>query len=252
MWDPGQYERFAGPRLRPALELLARVPLEAAESIVDLGCGTGTAFAALRARYPGAHLTGVDSSPEMLAKAVGADALTLADAAEWTPHEPVDLVFSNAALHWLGGHASVLPRLVGTVRPGGILAVQMPRNHDRPSHRLIADTVRGGPWKERLEAILIPREWPVHPPEVYHEILRDHVTTIDLWETDYIQVLSGPNPVAEWTQGSALRPFIDALADGGAEEFLSEYRERVAHAYPPQRDGSTLFPFRRLFFVATR
>jgi trans-aconitate 2-methyltransferase len=252
MWDPTTYEHFSSPRLRPALELLARVPLDTAATVVDLGCGTGVMFEALRQRFPAARLVGVDSSEAMLAKAHGADELVFADAAEWAPEHPVDLLYSNAALHWLDNHRERFPRLVERVRTGGVLAVQMPRNHDRPSHRLIADVIRNGDWRDRLEPILRSREYPVHSPQEYYDILHRYVTTIDLWEVDYIHRLEGVNPVAEWTKGSALRPFLTALPPEEADEFFDAYQRQIAVAYPVQADGSTLLSFRRLFFTATR
>lgn len=252
MWDPTTYERFSSPRLRPALELLARVPLDTAATVVDLGCGTGVMFEALRQRFPTARLVGVDSSEGMLAEAAGADEVILADAAVWTPDHQVDLLFSNAALHWLPDHHSLFTRLIEHVCPGGVLAVQMPRNHDRPSHRLIAEVIRSGNWRDRLEPILVSRECPVHPPEEYYDILHPLVAALDLWEVDYIHRLEGVNPVAEWTKGSALRPFLTALPLDEAKAFFAAYQRQVAIAYPARPDGSTLLPFRRLFFVATR
>ncbi len=252
MWDPSQYERFADARLRPGLELLSHVRLDNVATVVDLGCGTGALLGPLRQRFPRAHLIGVDNAPEMLAQAVGADALIEVDITEWEPAAPVDLLFSNAALHWLDRHDVLLPRLLKTLRPGGQLAVQMPRNHDRPSHRLIAEVVRGGPWRDRLEPILVPREWPVLQPAEYWGILTGHVQELDMWEVDYIQPLDGPDPVAEWTKGSALRPFLAALDEVEGARFFERYRALVAEAYPPGPDGHTLLSFRRLFFIATR
>ncbi len=251
-WDVAQYERFAAPRLRPALELLARVPLRSASTVVDLGCGTGAMFEALRARFPAARLIGVDSSPEMLARAVGADDLVVADAATWAPPPGTDLLYSNAALHWVDDHARLFPRLIDALAPGGVLAVQMPRNHDRPSHRLIADTVRSGPWRARLEPVLAPREWPVDDPTAYWDVLSGLVRTLDLWEVDYHLPLHGPDAVAEWTRGTALRPFLSALDEEEAAAFYEAYRARVGDAYPQRGDGTCVLAFRRLFFVATR
>lgn len=251
-WDVAQYERFAEPRLRPALELLARVPLQSASMVVDLGCGTGAMLKPLRARFPAARLIGVDSSPEMLARAVDADDLVVADAATWTPPPGTDLLYSNAALHWVDDHARLFPRLIDALAPGGVLAVQMPRNHDRPSHRLIADTVRSGPWRARLEPVLASREWPVDDPTEYWDLMSGLVSSLDLWEVDYLQPLHGRDAVAEWTRGTALRPFLSALDDEEAEAFYEAYRARVGDAYPRRADGTTLLAFRRLFFVAMR
>ena len=173
-----------------------------------------------------------------------------ADLADWAPPAPVDVLFSNAALHWLDDHATLFPRLAGWLAPGGVLAVQMPHNHAAPSHRLAVEAARGGPWRERLAPVL--REWPVGAPADYHDILVEHVDGLDLWETEYLHVLEGEDPVAQWTKGSLLRPLLAALTASQAEAFEADYRRRLRTAYPRRDDGTTLFPFRRLFLVADR
>lgn len=249
-WDPAQYQRFSVARLRPALDLLARVATDQVEDVVDLGCGTGVMFPALRARFPHARLTGVDSSPEMLAGAEGADRLVRADIAQWA--EAADVIYSNSALHWVPDHRALFRRLITSVRPGGVLAVQMPANHDRPTHRLIEEVAREGPWAGRLEPVLRARARPVHEPEVYLEILSDQAESVDAWETDYLHLLTGDDPVAQWTRGAALRPYLAALSAEEAEEFFHRYRERIAAVYPRRPDGNTWLRFRRLFVVAHR
>ncbi len=173
-----------------------------------------------------------------------------ADIARWAPERPPDLIFSNAALHWLDDHQALLPRLLGSLRPGGVLALQMPRNHGEPSHTAIVETVESGPWRERLEPLL--RRRPVAPPEVYAELLLPLVTSLDIWETVYMHVLPGENPVVEWTSGTGLRPLLAALQGRERDDFLTDYAARTARAYPRRDDGLTLFPFRRLFIAATR
>ena len=250
-WDPRQYLAFGGERLRPALDLMAHVPLKSPRTIVDLGCGAGNVTEALKARWPEARITGVDNSPEMLARAreraPGISWLE-ADVGGWRPDLPVDLLFSNATLHWIENHASVFPRLLAHVARGGVFAVQMPRNWGAPSHTSISDTVRDGPWRDRLEPLIRPR--PTLAPERYWDLLAPLVRTLDIWETEYLQVLDGDNPVAEYVKGSWLRRFLDALEEPERTAFETAYRSRVAAAYPPRADGKTLFPFRRLFIVA--
>ncbi len=250
-WDPGQYLTFGDHRLRPALDLLQRVPLERPDRVVDLGCGAGNVTAVLRRRWPEAQVTGVDSSAAMLARARAADPAVdwqLGDLLDWRPEGPVDLIYSNAALHWLDDHAALFPRLASLVAPGGVLAVQMPRNFSEPSHTSIYDTVRAGAWRPRLEPLI--RTEPTKPAEHYREFLLPHVHSLDIWETVYLQVLSGDNPVAEFVKGSWLTQFLDALEGAERSAFEAAYRERVRPAYPPGLDGKTLFPFRRLFIVA--
>lgn len=253
-WSPDQYLKFAAPRLRPAVDLLMRIALEAPQRVCDLGCGTGSITRMLAERWSQAAVTGVDSDAAMLARAEDGTAPSIhwvqADLAGWRPDEPQDLIFSNAALHWLPDHASVLARLMGSLREGGVLAVQMPRNFAAPSHTAMADTVRAGPWHERLEPLLRPV--PVAEPAWYFDQLAAQGREIDIWETEYLQPLSGADPVKEWTKGTWLAPLLNALPESERAAFEADYAERVRVAYPPRADGRTLFPFKRLFIVARR
>ncbi len=250
-WNPHQYSLFAGQRVRPALDLIARIPLEHPRTVADLGCGTGNVTRILRKRWPHASITGVDGSPQMLAEArktetdIGWEQI---DVAAWNPPAKFDLVFSNAALHWLDDHAALLARLSGNVAAGGMLAVQMPRNFAAPSHTLMHELASSPPWRDALATLLRPQ--PVLSPEAYYGLLAPNARFLDIWETEYLQILEGENSVAEWTKGTWLAPLLAALAPGARAAFESEYRRRVAGAYPRQPDGKTLFPFKRLFIVA--
>ena len=252
-WSPDQYLKFSGPRLRPAVDLLARVDLTAPTRVYDLGCGAGNVTRLLAERWPAASITGVDDSAEMLAQA----ARELPPAtwirqslADWATTMPADLIFSNAALHWLPQHERLFPRLLGQLAPGGVLAAQMPRNFAAPSHTLIAETVRHGAWRHRLEHLLRPV--PVAAPHDYYAMLEPLAASIDIWETEYLQVLRGADPVKEWTKGTWLKQFLDELVEPERAEFEADYARRLRIAYPPLDDGTTLFPFRRLFIVARR
>jgi trans-aconitate 2-methyltransferase len=128
-----------------------------------------------------------------------------------------------------------------------VLAVQMPRNFGAPSHTMIADTVRAGPWRARLEPLLKPS--PVAEPGYYYGVIAPRVAQLDIWETEYLQVLDGIDPVKEWTKGTWLKQFLDALDQPQRSAFESDYAARVRSAYPMRDDGRTLFPFRRLFIV---
>jgi len=252
-WNPGQYLKFGGERLRPAHDLLARVLLEAPRTIADLGCGTGTVTALIRERWPQARITGVDNSPQMLERARAAlpDVVwEAADLSQWTPAGPIDVIISNAALHWLDDHAALFPRLISHLAKGGVLAVQMPAQHTAPSHLVGYDLAESARYRHTLEGMV--RRRPVLDPVAYYDILRPHIRSLDLWSVEYVQMLTGDNPVAEFTKGSFVGVWLAALASDDARDFEAEYRARIAAAYPKRQDGVTLFPFRRFFIVACR
>ena len=251
-WDPAQYLKFADHRLRPAVDLLNRIDAEGPARVYDLGAGAGNVTRLLKERWPDAQVTGVDGSREMLEKAaVAAPHIQWeqADLATWKPSRPADVVYSNAALHWLDGHGRLFPDLLQALAPGGVLAVQMPRNFDAPTHTLVADAARSGPWRERLEPMLRPS--PVHEPGFYYDLLAPRAAGLDIWETEYLQVLEGEDPVKEWIKGSWLAQFLDALDEPQRTAFEATYARLAAEAYPRRPDGRTLLPFRRLFIVAT-
>ncbi len=252
-WNPHQYLKFAQPRFRPAQDLLARVEKEDPKTIYDLGCGAGNVTKLLAARWEKAKVTGIDSSPEMLDKAMEGDGditWRQSSIAEWEPEEPADLIFSNAALHWLSGHDILFPKLMGCLAPGGVLAVQMPRNFSAPSHTLITQTILSDRWRSKLEHRLRPL--PVAEPHFYYDLIVAHSTSVDIWETEYLQVLDGENPVKEWTKGTWLKQLLDTMDDEDRVAFEDDYARRVEKAYPRLPSGKTLFPFRRLFILATK
>jgi len=255
MWDPVQYGVFAGERARPFVELLARVRAEQPTHVVDLGCGDGVLTATLLDRWPTASVTGVDSSPTMLARAraravPGRLSFQLGTIEEWRPERPVDVLVSNAALHWVPGHPPLLRRLLAAVAPAGWLAVQVPANHAAPTHTELAALCRSLRWGDRL-GDCGRRNSPVLAPAAYLELLAGSSRSIDVWETTYLHVLNGSDPVLEWVRGTVLRPVLAALAGDKAAEadFLAEYGQRIRAAYPAASHG-TVLPFRRIFVVA--
>ena len=249
-WDPQQYLKFSQPRLRPAMDLLARIPSTEPHLVYDLGCGAGNVTAALAERWPRARIIGVDASAAMLAQA--AKALPQVQwvhhaLAGWKADYPADVIYSNAALHWLPDHRELFPALVAMLSPGGALAVQMPRNFSAPSHTLIEATARAGAWRSKLAPLLAAA--PVAEPQFYYALLAPLAASLDIWESEYLQVLSGEDPVKEWTKGTWLMQFLDRLDPTERVDFEADYALRLRAAYPRLPDGSTLFPFRRLFIV---
>lgn len=277
-WDPDQYLRFAQNRSRPFRDLLARIPALPGPRprITDLGCGPGNATVSLFDRWPDAHITGVDSSAEMLEAAAdlagpspngdGTLDFVSGDIARWTPKEPHDLIISNAALQWVPEHWRFfgqgaaapdsdeadqhLTGWVDALEPGGTLAFQVPGNWDSPSHRLIRDVAGRPRWRRQL-ARFTPGYVHVLTAGEYLERLTALGCAVDAWETTYVHVLPGEDPVLGWVKGTALRPVLAALDDpDDRAEFTAEYAAVLRKAYPP-RPAGTLFPFRRIFVVAT-
>ncbi|MGR7025152.1 trans-aconitate 2-methyltransferase [Geodermatophilus sp. URMC 62] len=252
-WDPAAYLRCAGERARPFADLLARVDAADPRVVVDLGCGEGALTASLAARWPGARVTGVDSSPEMLAAAAahavpGRVEFVPGDVRDWRPDGPVDVVVSNAVLHWVPGHAALLARWAGQLAPGGRLAVQVPGNHTAPTHRLLAALCTSPRWSDRLAGAAPPAD-AVLEPAGYLDVLTGAGLAADVWETTYLHVLRGPDPVLTWVRSTVLRPVVALLDDDGAAELTAAYAAALRAAYPPRPDGTTVLPFRRVFAV---
>ncbi len=257
MWDPGQYLRFGDERGRPFADLLARVKPEAPGYVVDLGCGPGHLTAVLADRWPHAQVLGVDNSPEMItaatdvAAAAGNErlAFVLADIRDWQPDRPVDVFVSNAVLQWVPDHLGLLTRWAGQLAPGGWLAVQLPGNFDQPSHAILRDLAASRRWRPLLADVSLNRQ--AEDLAAYLDLLARAGCQVDAWETTYLHVLPGQDPVVEWYKGTGLRPVLTALPAARKDEFLTEYAARVRDAYPPAPYG-TVLPFRRVFAVATR
>ncbi|MET9681833.1 trans-aconitate 2-methyltransferase [Streptomyces coeruleorubidus] len=263
-WDPAQYLRHAGHRARPFTDLLARVPDLPGDPprIADLGCGPGNVTALLAARWPTARITGYDNSTAMLDKAhvdhegptPGGGRLDFAhaDVRTWTPGEPCDLIVSNATLQWVPGHVDRFADWVAALKPAGTFAFQVPGNFDAPSHRLMRELAHAPRRRDRLAGVLRHAD-AVLTPEAYLERLTSLGCTADVWETTYIHLLQGDDPVLDWVKGTGLRPVLTALADDpeARDDFLAEYRSALREAYPTGPHG-TPFPFRRVFAVARK
>lgn len=255
MWDPRQYEAFADERGRPFGELLARVTARSPSFVVDLGCGTGALTAALLDRWPDARVVGVDSSAEMLARAQQHArppqlSFESGDIGTWRTETPVDVLVSNAALQWVPDHLELLPTLVESLTPGGWLAFQVPGNFDAPSHTLLRDLARQPQWRGLRDRVA--NRYPnSSEPASYLDVLAGLGCRVDAWETTYLHVLQGADPVLEWVRGTALRPVLAALDPDEAARFTAEYGALLRDAYPATPYG-TVLPFRRIFVAARR
>lgn len=253
-WDPSLYLKFAGERTRPAADLLARVQQQAPRLIYDLGCGPGNSTALLCARFPDADITGVDSSADMLADA--AKSGLKANWAEgnfdtWAPSSPPDLIYANAAFQWSDDPVALVTRLFKTLAPGGALAFQVPQNFDSPSHTSVRAVVENGPWTEKLKEARQYDPGFAKAPD-YARALMPLDAALDIWTAEYLHILEGEDPVFRWMSGTGLRPFVQLLEGDERAAFEAEVRARYLAAYPPEADARTLFPFRRLFVIATK
>jgi trans-aconitate 2-methyltransferase len=253
-WNPALYCRFEDERTRPAVDLLARIPLEAPARVFDLGCGPGNSTALLIERYPDADVVGTDNSPAMLKAArerLPGARFELADIDAWQPGQPADLIYANASLHWVPGHERLLPRLFANVARGGVLAVQMPDNLDEPSHRLMAETAADARFASHVQNAEGMRA-RILSPAAYYDLLAPDAADVDVWRTTYHHRMDGPADIVQWLRGTGLRPFVEALPETLQPAFLHDFEQRIANAYPPRADGSRLLAFPRLFIVARK
>ena len=253
-WNPALYRRFESERTRPAIELLARVPLAEARCVVDLGCGPGNSTELLAARWPQAEVIGIDSSEAMLASArerLPQLKFERADVADWQPARAPDLIFANAVLQWVPGHEALFPRLFSLLAPGGVLAVQMPDNLDEPSHRAMRDLAALPPWSPWLADAAALREKPL-AAAAYYDLLAPLAAAVDVWHTIYRHPMASPDVIVDWLRSTGLRVFVDPLPEAERAGYLSAYRARIDAAYTARSDGRRLLDFPRLFIVARR
>jgi trans-aconitate 2-methyltransferase len=257
-WDPGQYLKFEDERGRPFADLLSRVAHPAPRQIVDLGCGPGNMTAKLHDRWPEARVVGIDSSSEMIDRArplaiPGRLEFVQQDVRDWRADAPVDVLLSSATLQWVPGHVELFPHFMGALSPGGVFAFQVPGNFTEPSHTILADLAASERWRDVLGQLV--GDPPVLSPDEYLSAVAATGARPDVWETTYLHVLHGPDAVLQWLRATGLRPALTALEAAGrpgdTEEFLASYSNLLRGAYPIDGNGRTIFPFRRIFAVAT-
>lgn len=251
MWNPDVYLAFADQRGRPFVDLLSRIGADHPRRVVDLGCGPGNLTETLAARWPAALIEAWDSSAEMVEAARGRGvAAQLGDVREWTPEPDTDVVVSNATLHWVPEHPQLLVRWVGQLGAGSWLAFQVPGNFEAPSHRAVRDLAHRPDWSKVLPDSIFRDSEAVQSAAGYAGLLADAGCTVDAWETTYVHELTGENPVLEWITGTALRPVRSSLDDAQWQRFRAELIPLLDASYPARADGTTFFPFRRVFVVA--
>jgi len=251
-WDPSLYLKFSDQRARPAGDLIAQIRLANPGTIIDLGCGTGNSTEQLHHRWQGANLAGLDSSASMLAQARENHPdwqWVQSSIEEWKPAGSYNLVFSNAALHWVPDHGALFPRLLSHIARGGALAVQMPNNFHSPAHQAMHKVAAEPQWSAALAGAA--ENTFVEPPRFYYDALRRHAAPVNIWETEYLQIMEGPQAVLEWMRSTAMRPWLTRLPDDAQRrQFEKMCYQEIEKAYPANDQGNVIFPYRRMFIIA--
>ncbi len=252
-WNVDQYSKFINERTRPAAELLSRVDLDTVLQAVDLGCGPGNSTVILKRRWQEANVVGLDNSEEMLVAArrdcPGIE-FVLQDLSTWRAEPQVDLAFSNAVFQWVPDHKTLLPQLCAQLAPGGVLAMQMPHNHEARTHKSMREVACENKWSVDLTGVR--NEPPVLDAQTYYDVLSPLMSNIDIWETEYFHVLDSIDSVVEWLKGTGLKPFLKPLTAEEQKTWLELYKEKLVGFLKQQVDGKVLLPFPRLFVVASR
>lgn len=253
-WDPKLYLKFSDQRSRPASDLIAQIRLDNPKRLIDLGCGTGNSTEQLHGRWPSAELTGLDSSAAMLARARQnhADWKWIESPIEdWQPERSYDLVFSNAALHWVPNHGELFPLLLNSVAPGGAMAVQMPYNFQSPAHQAMKKIAADPRWSGLLDGA--SERAHVELMSFYYHVLSKTAVALNIWETVYLQIVDGPRAVLDWVRSTAMRGYLDCLPDDGQRNIFEEMCLReFEKSYIADEQGKVLFPYRRMFIIAYR
>ncbi|KIW58570.1 hypothetical protein PV05_03078 [Exophiala xenobiotica] len=257
-WNAAQYLKFERQRTRPATDLLAQIPLTSPKRIIDLGCGPGNSTAVLAKQFPEAHITGIDSSQDMIAKArksLPDTDFQLADLSTFRDTESADLLFSNAVYQWIPSddRIPIFTKLISTQKPGGVFAFQVPDNFNEPSHVAMRALAEEGPWSKTLKALETPpTRRPFQSPQELYNALKPLCSGVDIWHTHYYHILDDHQAIVEWVKGTGLRPYIDPLQQGEKKGFLKAYLKKIEELYPPLLDGKVCLKYPRLFVVAVR
>lgn len=248
-WDPSLYARFERERTQPAVDLVNRISHLRPRSVVDVGCGPGNSTAVLRSAFPDAEILGIDTSPEMIARArAGLPDAEFETMDAWDLPKGFDLIFSNACIQWIDGQERLIPSMMDCLNPGGTLAVQVPMNEDEPASVICEEVASLPLWHYPNGK---PARHRTLSPEQYYGILSGCADSFEMWTVTYYHVLESHSDMVEWKSGTHLRPYLDALDESEGLQLKEEILRRVEEAYPPTSDGKVLMRYGRFFFTAS-
>lgn len=253
-WSSNQYLKFLKERTQPSIDLANRIMSENPKKIIDIGCGPGNSTRVLADKYPAAHITGADNSQNMIdkAKAENPDLEFMMFDAESDfsdIEKDYDIVFSNACIQWIPNHQVLLKNMMDILKPGGVMAVQLPMNHLEPIHVIIRELAASPEWRSKFNC---PRIFYNLTQSEYFDVLSDISSDFNIWQTTYLHRMPSHESIMEWYKGSGLRPYLSALSESDAEKFENEVFTKVIEAYPKQKNGEIIFRFPRLFFTAVK
>lgn len=253
-WNPSAYLSFTTERLQPSVDLVARIPDHTPERIIDIGCGPGNSTEVLASRWPQAAITGIDNSAAMISQAKSDypdKHWILCDAEEFAPDTTYDIVFSNAALQWLPDHAAVIRKWTAMLNRGGYIAVQLPLFWEMPLGGIVRSIAENSQWRHLTTDV--SGLFTIHDPGYYYEMLSKYFLKTTMWITDYIHIMESHAAIMDMIQSTGMKPYLERIDDESLRtRFENEVITRVKKAYPRQSDGSVLFPFKRLFFIARK
>ncbi len=253
-WDSVQYLKYKQERTQPSVDLAARIPELSAERVVDIGCGPGNSTEVLHRRFPEATVLGIDNSMEMLKTAATAHPDFVFRCCDVSCELPTlgcgyDVVFSNACLQWVPDHPKLLRELMGLLRDGGFLAVQIPLQFEQPVHRLIRETALSPEWKDYFPEV---RDFYILTESEYFDLLSDISRDFSMWSTIYFHRMAGHEALLDWYRGTGLRPYLDVLPEERIPDFEAELMRKIKQEYLLQKNGEVIFRFPRLFFWAQK
>ena len=253
-WNSSLYLKFKKERTQPSVDLVKRIDIVNPKKIIDIGCGPGNSTKVLADRFPNAEILGVDYSDDMLKKAKlnhpDIDFKKF-DACEksWDLDTDYDIVFSNACIQWIPDHRELLPKMMGLLKDGGVMAVQIPLQRSQPVHHIVKSVAKSAKWSGKFD---FERPFYILDEGEYFDILSEISKDFTMWQTTYYHRLCSHQDIVEWYKSTGMKPYLDVLDDQDKNEFISDIYSELIKEYKVQQNGEIIFKFPRLFFIAKK